>query len=93
MGSSKNPDTSSHVSGQSNRPLSLPAHALTYQALVQEIGANADDGLTAADAKNRLAEFGENELGDAEGVSPVKILVRQVANAMTLVYSSHETSS
>ena len=86
MVSSKAPDTSSHVSGQSNKPLSLPAHALTHQAVVQEIGANADDGLTAADAKNRLTEYGQNEIGDAKGVSPVKILVRQVANAMTLVY-------
>jgi Na+-exporting ATPase len=32
-----------------------------------------------------VEEYGPNELEEAEGVNPVKILVAQVANAMTLV--------
>ncbi|KAK1957444.1 potassium/sodium efflux P-type ATPase [Colletotrichum sublineola] len=74
-----------HVSGQSNKPLSQPAHALTYQRLAEELRANTDHGLSAADAKARLEEYGHNDLGEAEGVQPFKIIVAQVANAMTMV--------
>lgn len=35
--------------------------------------------------KRRLDNYGPNELGQMEGVSPIKILIVQVANAMTLV--------
>lgn len=74
-----------HVSGQSNRPLSLPAHCLTLSQTADELKADAASGLSASDAKSRLDEYGPNDLGKAEGVSPVRILVAQVANAMTLV--------
>ncbi|GJC85473.1 sodium transport ATPase 5 [Colletotrichum liriopes] len=74
-----------HVSGQSNKPLSQPAHALTFQQLAEELRANTDHGLSAADAKTRLEEYGHNDLGEAEGVQPFKIIVAQVANAMTMV--------
>jgi P-type Na+/K+ transporter len=74
-----------HVSGQANKPLSRPAHALPYSTLVAEIKANAEDGLTTTEAKSRLDEYGRNEFGDSAGVQPGKILLRQVANAMTLV--------
>lgn len=74
-----------HVSGQANKPLSRPAHTLPYSTLVTEIKANADDGLTTSEAKSRLDEYGRNEFGDSAGVQPGKILLRQVANAMTLV--------
>ncbi|GKT52209.1 sodium- and chloride-dependent GABA transporter 1 [Colletotrichum spaethianum] len=75
----------SHVSGQSNKPLSQPAHALTFQQLAEELRANTDHGLSAADAKTRLEEYGHNDLGEAEGVQPFKIIIAQVANAMTMV--------
>ncbi|KAK2026311.1 potassium/sodium efflux P-type ATPase [Colletotrichum zoysiae] len=74
-----------HVSGQSNKPLSQPAHALTYQQLAEELRANTQHGLSAVDAKARLDEYGRNELGEAEGVQPFKIIIAQVANAMTMV--------
>ncbi|OJD30192.1 potassium sodium efflux p-type fungal-type [Diplodia corticola] len=74
-----------HVSGQANKPLSRPAHALAHTAVTAEIGADANDGLSAAEAQKRVEEHGRNELGDAEGVAPGKILLRQIANAMTLV--------
>ncbi|KAJ4395026.1 P-type ATPase [Neurospora sp. IMI 360204] len=74
-----------HVSGQSNKPLSRPAHALTHQQLAQEIGADPLSGLTPDEAKRRLEEYGKNELGEAEGVQPIKIIIAQIANAMTLV--------
>ena len=75
-----------HVSGQANRPMSRPAHALKYDDVVREIGANALDGLTTAQAQERLADYGRNELEEGPGVAPTKILVRQIANAMILVW-------
>ncbi|KAK1753723.1 sodium transport ATPase [Echria macrotheca] len=81
------PDKSmaSHVSGQSNKPLSRPAHALTFQKVAEELNADTLAGLSPAEAKRRLEEFGSNDLGEAEGVQPIKIVIAQVANAMTMV--------
>lgn len=74
-----------HVSGQANKPLSRPAHALAYISVIEEIQADAENGLSSVEAKSRLEEYGPNEFGDTGGVQPAKILLRQVANAMTLV--------
>ncbi|TDZ48253.1 Sodium transport ATPase 2 [Colletotrichum trifolii] len=74
-----------HVSGQSNKPMTRPAHALATHDLVQELRANPDDGLTPEEAKARLDEYGRNEFGAEKGVQPLKIFIGQIANAMTLV--------
>ena len=74
-----------HTSGQSNSPISKPAHALKWVAVAEELSTDIDDGLVASAASKRLDEHGRNELGDAGGVNPGKILSRQIANAMTLV--------
>lgn len=75
--------TANHVSGQSNKYLSQPAHALTADQVISELSTNLE-GLSDSDAKSRLDEYGRNELGEGEGIQPWKILLRQVANAMTL---------
>lgn len=85
MGKQADSALEAHVSGQSNKPLTKPAHALAWKAVAEELKADIDDGLTASDANERLTEVGRNELGDAKGVNPGKILTRQVANAMTMV--------
>lgn len=77
--------SASHTSGQSNKPLSRPAHALTFQQLAQELNADILSGLTAQEAKARLEQYGKNDLGEEEGVQPLKIVVAQIANAMTMV--------
>jgi magnesium-transporting ATPase (P-type) len=77
-----------HVSGQANKPLTRPAHALPYDTVIQELKCNPEDGLTTDEAKARHQEYGANDLGEGEGVQPGKILLRQVANAMTLVSPS-----
>ncbi len=77
-----------HVSGQANKPLSLPPHALTCDAFVTELVINAENGLSSDEAAKRLQEYGLNELDDGPGVQPFKILVRQIANAMILVKRS-----
>ena len=75
----------SHVSGQSNKPLSRPAHALPAAGVVEELKSNPEVGLTAAEAAQRLSEYGPNDLGEEEGVKPIKIFIAQVCNCMTLV--------
>ena len=76
------------VSGQGNLPLSRPAHALLGNNVVDEIQANRKRGLMDDEAKQRLEQCGRNELDSGGGVQPVRILVRQVANAMILVMST-----
>ncbi|EON66601.1 potassium/sodium efflux P-type ATPase, fungal-type [Coniosporium apollinis CBS 100218] len=86
MGKKEQAELANHVSGQANNEmLSRPAHALPVTQVIEEMSANPEDGLTESEVKTRLEKYGRNELGDAEGVNPGKILVRQVANAMTLV--------
>ena len=85
MGKKSTPPLEGHVSGQSNRPLTLPAHSLTLAQVVDELRTDTWSGLDDAEAKRRLDDYGGNELGEAESVSPIKILIAQVANAMTLV--------
>ncbi|KAH6892998.1 hypothetical protein B0T10DRAFT_591856 [Thelonectria olida] len=74
-----------HVSGQSNKPLTAPAHSLPFAQVAEQLEANLDDGLTAGEAKKRLEEYGNNDLGEEKGVQPIKILIGQIANALTLV--------
>ena len=85
MAPKKKSDEPEHVSGQANKPLSAPPHALASDKFIEELAVNVEDGLTSAEAKTRLEEYGENSLDDGPGVQPVKILIKQVANAMMLV--------
>jgi len=80
-----NNDTTPHVSGQANKPLSKPAHSLSFDEAAKELQANVQDGLTVKEAEARLLEYGKNELDNGPGVQPFKILIRQIANAMMLV--------
>lgn len=86
MGKKEDQTLDQHVSGQANgNGLSKPAHALTFSQVTEDIKANAENGLSSSEAKERSGKYGSNELGDAGGVEPGKILIRQIANAMTLV--------
>lgn len=76
---------SNHKSGQSNEPISAPAHNLTFKEVCEQLASDANDGLSPAEAKTRLEKYGKNELDNGPGVNPVRILVRQIANAMMLV--------
>jgi len=73
------------VSGQANKPMSKPAHALDRDIVRNELNADVKQGLSGPEAQSRLQEYGNNELDDGPGVQPLKILLRQVANAMMLV--------
>lgn len=71
--------------GQHMPSLQRPAHALTYQEVADGLHTNILDGLHTSEAANRLATYGKNSFDDGPGVQPVKILVRQICNAMMLV--------
>lgn len=72
-------------SGSGGSPLSQPAHTLPYEAVIKELSTALDEGLAPEEASRRLQQYGPNKLDEGEGVSVIKILVRQVANAMMLV--------
>ncbi|KAM3441704.1 hypothetical protein MY4824_001482 [Beauveria thailandica] len=74
-----------HVSGQANKPMSAPAHALSYADVERELQVDHEVGLTPDEAKTRLDVYGRNEFGEQAGVQPFKILLGQIANALTLV--------
>lgn len=74
-----------HVSGQANKPMSAPAHALPYEEVARELGADIQNGLTHEEHKKRLEEYGRNEFGETQGVQPVRIFIGQIANSLTLV--------
>ncbi|VZI08819.1 unnamed protein product [Fusarium fujikuroi] len=78
-------DMEHHVSGQSNKPLSRPAHALPADVVIQELNTIPATGLSASEASQRLVEYGPNDLGEEEGVKPIKIFIEQICNCMTLV--------
>ena len=71
--------------GSGGSPLSQPAHTLPYEAVIKELTTGIDEGLNPEEASCRLQQYGPNKLDEGEGVSVVKILIRQVANAMMLV--------
>ncbi|CAG7987665.1 unnamed protein product [Penicillium salamii] len=71
--------------GSGGSPLSQPAHMLTYEDAIKQLTTELDDGLPPDEARRRLQQYGPNQLDEGEGVSLVKIFVRQVANAMMLV--------
>ncbi|KAK1994856.1 potassium/sodium efflux P-type ATPase [Colletotrichum falcatum] len=85
MASEKAKRPAERVSGQSNRPMTQPAHCLSVAQVADELRADRANGLSSDEAGRRLAEYGKNDLGEARKASPLRILAAQVANAMTLV--------
>lgn len=67
------------------QPLSKPAHGLSFDAVLRQLASDPDEGLSAAEAKGRIEIYGQNVLDGDEGVSIVKIVIKQIANAMMLV--------
>ena len=59
-------------------------YTLPYTAAIRQLESR-NDGLTHHEVQQRLETFGRNELEGDRGTQPLKILLRQIANAMTLV--------
>ena len=62
--------------GSGNKPLSRPAYALTFEAVLDKLQADTNAGLPLADAKDRLQVYGSNNLREGIGVQLAKILLR-----------------
>ncbi|KAK2616947.1 P-type ATPase [Conoideocrella luteorostrata] len=85
MGGKQSDEMEGHVSGQANKPMTAPAHALQIEEVLRQLVADAEVGLSTEEAKTRLEEYGRNEFGEQAGVQPFKIFIGQIANALTLV--------
>jgi P-type Na+/K+ transporter len=65
--------------------LEVPAHTLPFEDVVQKLEVQPDSGLSDSHVKTRKEMYGPNQLDEGPGVQPFRILVHQVANALTLV--------
>ena len=63
-------------------------HADDAAALIVRLGTSAADGLTAGEARRRLAAVGVNELCDEQPASRLAVLARQLANLPTALLGS-----
>jgi P-type Na+/K+ transporter len=70
--------------------LDVPAHTLPYEDVLDKLAVNHDSGLSEDEARRRKDMYGPNQLDEGPGVRPFRILVHQVANALTLVSRAPE---
>ncbi|KAI0345134.1 sodium transport ATPase [Trametopsis cervina] len=75
----------SKIPQQTSHDLADRAHWLEVDAITHELKTTRPDGIQEDDALRRLEEYGENALVGEGGVSATKVLIRQMANALTLV--------
>lgn len=77
-----------------SRQGSVPQHPYQFDTLpyllpsdevIKFLNTDGDDGLSEQEAQSRLTKVGPNELAGGPGVSAVRILMRQIFNAMVLV--------
>uniref|UniRef100_D8PXV2 P-type Na(+) transporter n=1 Tax=Schizophyllum commune (strain H4-8 / FGSC 9210) TaxID=578458 RepID=D8PXV2_SCHCM len=61
------------------------AHTQTVEQILSDLGTNAEDGLSKNESTRRLERHGENLLKGKDGVSAWRVLIGQVANALTIV--------
>ncbi|TRM60619.1 hypothetical protein BD626DRAFT_549599 [Schizophyllum amplum] len=72
----KNPDFTSVASY---------AHTQSVDQIVSDLGTSASDGLSKNESGRRLESHGENLLKGKDGVSAWRVLLGQIANALTIV--------
>src|SRR3990172_834192 len=54
-----------------------PWHTMQIDAVVKNLGTNADTGLSRKEVENRLKKYGYNQLEEKEGVSPIWVFLEQ----------------
>ncbi|KAJ2480378.1 hypothetical protein IWW56_002486 [Coemansia sp. RSA 2131] len=62
-----------------------PYHCMDIERIQSELGVNVSTGLAPSDAEQRLTVHGPNEMRGGGRPSAFKILIRQLANLMTLI--------
>ena len=65
--------------------MSVEWYKVSPELALQEIGTTADQGLSAAEAGQRLQQYGPNELQEKAGRSRLEILWEQFANILTVL--------
>lgn len=60
-------------------------HTLAPDAVAKELGVDIGVGLSAAEAKRRLAEYGPNEIEGREGRSPILLFLAQFTSPLVVV--------
>ncbi|KAG8894698.1 hypothetical protein FRC01_012806, partial [Tulasnella sp. 417] len=80
------PPRTDHDQPQQSLPalLSRPAHVLTLHQLAKELRTNPE-GLSDSEAADRVKQHGRNELEGGGGTGALRILIKQIVNAMMLV--------
>jgi len=71
--------------GETREALEQPAHSLPFEQVLKLLNADPVQGLSKAELETRRGTYGDNALEEGPGVQPWRILVHQVANALTLV--------
>ncbi|HEX9077917.1 MAG TPA: HAD-IC family P-type ATPase, partial [Anaerolineae bacterium] len=59
-------------------------YALPKVQVLQELATNPDSGLSSAEAKQRLAQYGPNQLREGKSISPLALLVEQFTDFIVL---------
>lgn len=77
----------SYMSGSENAGMDVKnaPWTLTIEQAASAFETNTTSGITHDEAKKRLEIYGPNQLDQGEGVSMIKVFLRQVCNAMILV--------
>ena len=66
-------------------PLSVPAHTISAEEIVNTLESDVMRGFTPAKVQSLLEKWGPNQLKPPVRPSLWKIFLRQIANAMTIV--------
>ncbi|KAI9312294.1 hypothetical protein BX666DRAFT_2067611 [Dichotomocladium elegans] len=61
-------------------------HTMEVEQVAQALGTSLDKGLTAAEASSRIQQHGYNELSSNNGPAWIKILLRQLLDAMNWIF-------
>lgn len=78
-------DSSSRSAAQTTAPDLHQPHSLEPDQVIAQFSSDINTGLSEEQAAARLNEHGPNQLKETNKVSAASILLRQVANALTLV--------
>jgi len=71
--------------GAARRVAPTAWHALTAEAVANELRSGLDGGLTLSEAGRRLRDYGPNELPQAPPASPLKLLLEQFSSLIVWV--------
>ena len=60
-------------------------HLIEIQESISNLTSDSNNGLTKAEAENRIAQYGANELIERGGRKPLQILWEQLTATMVLI--------